>query len=73
MTTKQLEILKTWYKALDADYGEHTDSESPCEICNEAYQLGLIEDRVAEEPEQEFIRNHGISESEAMGIRMASK
>ena len=47
----QERILKSWYKILDADYGEHnSDPDDGCDICAEAIELGLIGDR---EPDSE--------------------
>ncbi len=48
-TENQQRILLEWYERLDADYGEHNDSESPCQVCAEAIELGIIGDREPEE------------------------
>jgi hypothetical protein len=41
----QKRILEQWYAALDADYGEHSDPESGCNVCYEASLLGIIGDK----------------------------
>ena len=41
----QKRILEKWYERLDADYGEHGDPDKGCDICWEALQLGLIEEK----------------------------
>ena len=48
-------ILEHWYQALDRDYGEHGDPDDGCDICYEAIQLGIIEDREPEpDPSKEL-------------------
>ena len=44
-------ILKSWYEALDREFGEHGPDDG-CIICQDAYELGIIEGR---EPEEEVI------------------
>ena len=49
----QKRILKSWYKILDEEFGEHGDPDDGCDICYEAIQLGIIGDREPEYPENE--------------------
>ena len=38
-------ILEKWYAALDQDYGEHHDPHDSCSICQDALELGIIEEK----------------------------